>query len=101
MSSRQPSKPSPCVHCRKPTKARHGICRGCAVATETTRGDHVCPECRVALTSNEICGGCALAIRDDEGARGMGESPYDLEASGGFWVNVGGVMVWQREQVAA
>lgn len=79
---KQPNNPSPCLDCGKPTKARHGLCQPCLDLTDTTRGDHVCPECRVALTSNELCGGCVLAIRDDEGVRGIGESRYDLDDLG-------------------
>lgn len=81
---KQPNNPAPCLDCGKPTKARHGMCQPCLDRTDVTRGDHVCPECRVALTSNELCMGCFLAIRDDEGVRGIGESHYDLDAHG-FW----------------
>lgn len=79
---KQPNTPSPCIDCGKPTKARSGMCKACLDLTDTTRGDHICPECRVSLTSNELCGGCVLAIRDDEGARGIGESHYDLDDLG-------------------
>lgn len=63
----------------------------------------VCTTCEIEPTTREdgICYGCMLAVRDDTGPRGLGESPYDLEASGGGWVNVGGVQVWQVERVAA
>lgn len=80
--SAQPSTPKPCIDCGRPTKARHGVCQPCLDLTDVTRGDHVCPECRVSLTSNELCGGCVLAIRDDEGVRGIGESHYDLDDLG-------------------
>jgi predicted amidophosphoribosyltransferase len=99
--SGQPTKAQPCIHCGDPTKARHGMCWNCSMLANESRGDHLCAECGVALTSHELCSGCVLAIKDDTGVRGLGESPYDLEASGGQWVSVGGVMVWQREWVAA
>jgi hypothetical protein len=92
--NRQPSKASPCVHCGEPTKARHGMCRTCATTTNTSRGDRICVECGVARTSRELCGGCVLAIKDDEGVRGLGESRYDLDDLGHWVVGRFGIKRW-------
>lgn len=72
----------PCTGCGKRATAKKGVCLECLNPERAGLEAVPCTECGIEPTVVGVCKGCQLAIRDDTGVRGLGESAYDLDDLG-------------------
>ena len=96
----------PCTNCALSLTTRaDGVCQACireARAKERREAAArkpdvpICTECRIAPTTREDgrCYGCVLALKDDNGTRGLEESHYDLDDHGHWATNARGVQTF-------